>query len=81
MTHPFDKPRGGTVLVERNGVQSDADEASLVRTLTQREDDNEVAWAVEYRDTEDGPIVHRSAHVHLKQAGVVGALLIGNVGG
>lgn len=81
MTHPFDKPRGGTVLVDRGAGIEEADEASLVRTLFTDENDNEIAWAIEYRDTEGGPVVHRSAHVHLKRAGVVGTALAGNVGG
>lgn len=77
MEHPFSKPRGGTIETV-NGV---VDEAQLHRLLTTVEDDNEIAWAVEYRAAKGDPVLlHRSVHVHLKQAGVTGALLAGNVG-
>lgn len=74
----FDKPRGGTIPT----TQGDMDEASLWRTLTTLEDDGEITWAVEYRiGDRNGELVHRSAHVVLKTAGAVAAMLTGNVGG
>lgn len=57
------------------------DEASLWRTLTTLEDDGEITWAVEYRiGDRNGELVHRSAHVVLKTAGAVAAMLTGNLG-
>lgn len=80
VAHPFDKPRGGSILVERDGVRVEADEASLHRTLTTTETDDAIVWAIEYRDHDGGPIIQRSAHAHLKR-GVVADFSIGNVGG
>ena len=81
MEHPFSKPRGGAITVLRDGAHVEADEASLFRTLTTAETDDDIVWAVEYRDGgKDGQLVHRSAHVHLKR-GITLEVTTGNVGG
>lgn len=56
-----------------NTIDGPRDEAELRRVDGRQENDNEVATWVEYYDGDR--LVHRSAHVHLKQAGVIGAAL------
>lgn len=53
-------------------------ESGLQRRVGVHEDDNEIAAWVEYRLGDK--VVHRSAHVHLKKAGVVGDALAAALG-
>jgi hypothetical protein len=48
-------------------IHGDMDEADLVRTEGDYEDDNERSHWIEYRLPGSDEIVHRSAHVTLKQ--------------
>jgi len=73
----FDRPRGGFVTTTRG----DMPEETLERSLSQVDNDNEFTSVVEYRVPGETEVIHRSVHVHLKQAGVVGTLLAGTVGG
>jgi hypothetical protein len=45
----------------------DREEATLVKTEGEIDNDNELTRWVEYRLTPDGEIIHRSVHVHLKR--------------
>ncbi|MEX3635960.1 hypothetical protein [Paraburkholderia sp. BR14320] len=61
-------------------IHGDMDEADLVRTEGDFEDDNERSHWIEYRLPGSDEIVHRSAHVILKQpltADALAALLGG----
>lgn len=51
-----------------NTIHGEMDEADLVKTEGNFEDDNELTSWVEYRLPGSDEIVHRSAHVHLKKA-------------
>jgi hypothetical protein len=53
------------------------DETTLIKTEGEIDNDNEHTTWVEYRQTPDGDIIHRSAHIHLKH----GLFLDGAVGG
>jgi hypothetical protein len=55
------------------GVITTMKESELARRVGGHEDDNEIAVWVEYRLGER--LVHRSAHVHLKKATLVGDAL------
>lgn len=55
----------------------DMDETLLVKSEGEIDNDNEHTTWVEYRQTADGPIIHRSAHVALKH-GVFGQSAIGS---
>ncbi len=71
----FDAPEpGGVVLCA-------VPEEMLVKLTGQVENDNELTNWVEYRLPGSDLIVHRSAHVVLKQAGQLAAALTGTVGG
>lgn len=48
------------------------DESTLIKTEGHYEDDIERTQWVEYRQTPDGDIIHRSAHIYLK-AGLLAA--------
>lgn len=56
-------------------------EDALARSLSEVDNDNEFTSVVEYRVPGETEVIHRSVHVHLKQAGVTGTLLAGTVGG
>lgn len=74
--HPMNPPVPGVrrqIPVDLgNGVIEYLDEDKLVRKETERENDNEIEYAVEYRRPGSDKVVHRSAHVHLKKAMVFG---------
>jgi hypothetical protein len=55
----------------------DMDDATLIKTEGDIDNDNERTHWVEYRLTPDGEVIHRSVHVHLKH----GLLLESAVGG
>jgi hypothetical protein len=55
----------------------DLDESTLIKTEGELDNDHELTRWVEYRQTEDGEVIHRSVHVHLKQ----GLSLASAVGG
>lgn len=50
-----------------NGEMTEREESTLLKTEGTVDNDNELTQWVEYRETPDGEIVHRSVHVHLKQ--------------
>jgi hypothetical protein len=55
----------------------DRDESTLVKSEGVIDNDNEFTRWVEYRETADGEIIHRSVHVHLKE----GLLAESGIGG
>ena len=55
-------------------IHGDMDESELEKREIVTDNDNEYAVATEYWQ-----LVHRSVHVHLKKAGVVGTLLAGSI--
>ena len=48
-------------------IYGDRDESDFIKTTGGFENDNELTSWVEYHEA-NGTLVHRSAHVHLKQA-------------
>lgn len=58
-------------------IHGPQDDSALIKTEGQINNDNEYTRWVEYRETPDGEIVHRSVHVHLK----TGLLLESGIGG
>jgi hypothetical protein len=55
----------------------DRDESTLVKSEGVIDNDHEFTRWVEYRETADGDIIHRSVHVHLKE----GLLMESGIGG
>lgn len=62
-----------------NGIES-CHESELLRLQGGFENANEVAFWVQYHLPANGQLVHRSAHVHLKTANVIGEGVVATIG-
>ena len=82
--HPMNPPQPGVLRMIPvdlgNGTIEQMAENLLVRSEQETENDNEIVLAVEYRISGTGQLVHRSVHVHLKKATVIGEAVAAELG-